>query len=91
MFARAGIQTNDFLMNYMLDAIETPLSSVDEKFAELASFSPGGAPTVEAINKVFPQTESKKISSRKKSEYDTSKLIKEWVNEHDRLYVEFEV
>lgn len=91
MFGRIGIQTNDFLMNYMLDAIESPLSDVEKKFEKLYSVSESGVPTIEAINSVFPQAEAKKVTSKKKSEYDTSRLIKEWINEHDRLYVEFEV
>ena len=91
MFSRVGIQTNDFLMNYMLDVIDIPLSAVENKFSELAGISQNQFPTIEAIGSVFPQTKSKKVSYKKKSEYDTSRLIKEWINEHERLYVEFEV
>ncbi|MDD3803588.1 MAG: DnaA/Hda family protein [bacterium] len=91
MFANLGIQVNDFLMNYMLDSIESPLSAVEDQFKELALISPNRVPTIESIDRLFPQAESKKTASRKKSEYDTSQLIKEWINEHDRLYVEFEV
>ena len=91
MFSRVGIQTNDFLMNYMLDVIDIPLSAVENKFSELAGISQNQFPTIEAIGSVFPQTKSKKVSYKKKSEYDTSLLIKEWINEHERLYVEFEV
>ncbi|MGE3062391.1 MAG: DnaA/Hda family protein [bacterium] len=91
MFSRLGIQTNDFIMNYMLDTIESPLSSIEKQFAQLSQNLSEGVPTIEAIDRIFPPVESKKVASKKKGEYDTSRLIKEWINEHDRLYVEFEV
>lgn len=88
--ARFGLTVNDFIMNYLLDYIDVPLSRTEEYFSKLSALTGGVQPTIEQIQSVFPQAESKKAPAAKRSEYDTSRLLKEWLNEHDRLYVEFE-
>jgi len=88
--ARYGLTVNDFIMNYMLDFIDVPLSQTDEYIKKIAEASKGMLPSIELIQSIFPQGSVKKATISKKSEYDTSRLVKDWLNEHDRLYVEFE-
>ncbi|MDI6699779.1 MAG: DnaA/Hda family protein [bacterium] len=84
-----GIKLNDLLFNFLLDYVSLPLSEIDRYFVELKKYQ--NNITEEIIKKVFPTGMVKKREVVKKGEFDSSKLIKEWINDTDRLYVEFEV
>jgi len=83
-----GIEHNETILNYILDNSSIPLSKVGENIKKLKEISGGSLPTIDQIHQVFPKREQKKPSARKPG-FDTSNLIKEWINQHDRLYVEF--
>ncbi|MEJ5307914.1 MAG: AAA family ATPase [candidate division WOR-3 bacterium] len=89
LLLKYGIKINDFLFNFLLDYVTTPLSEIERYFLELKKYETNI--TEELIKKIFPSGTIKKREFVKKGGFDSSKLIKEWINDTDRLYVEFEV
>lgn len=89
LLLKYGIKINDFLFNFLLDYVTTPLSEIEKYFLELKKYEMNV--TEDLIKKIFPSGTIKKREFVKKGEFDSSKLIKEWINDTDRLYVEFEV
>ncbi len=86
---RYEISINEIMLNYLIDYISLPLSQVEEYIKKLKELTQDGLPDINQIHAVFPKREKKK-TVLKKSQFDTSKMIKDWFNDHDRLYVEFE-
>uniref|UniRef100_A0A7C3J5P3 DUF815 domain-containing protein n=1 Tax=candidate division WOR-3 bacterium TaxID=2052148 RepID=A0A7C3J5P3_UNCW3 len=89
LLQKYGIKLNDIIFNFLLDYVSIPLSEIEKYFVELQKYQ--NNINEEIIKKVFPAGTVKKREFVKKGEYDSSKLIKEWINDTDRLYVEFEV
>lgn len=89
LLLKYGIKINDFLFNFLLDYVTTPLSEIEKYFLELKKYEMNV--TEDLIKKIFPSGTIKKREFVKKGEFDSSKLIKEWISDTDRLYVEFEV
>ncbi|MEO0281627.1 MAG: hypothetical protein ABIN05_04690 [candidate division WOR-3 bacterium] len=89
LLLKYGIKMNDLLFNFLLDYVTTPLSEIEKYFLELKKYEM--SITEDLIKKVFPSGTIKKREYIRKGEFDSSKLIKEWISDTDRLYVEFEV
>ena len=90
MMQKYGIEINEIMLNYMIDYISVPLSQLESYMKQLSEAVNGGIPTMNQIHAIFPKKEEKKTIAHKKSQFDTSKLIKDWKSDQDRLYVEFE-
>lgn len=83
-----GIKMDDILFNFLLDYDNTSLSESEKYFMELKKYE--NNITREVIKYIFPSGVKKRQDFIKKGEFDTSRLLKEWLNDTDRLYVEFE-
>ncbi len=83
-----GIKMDDILFNFLLDYDNTSLSESEKYFMELKKYE--NNITREIIKSIFPSGVKKRQDFIKKGEFDTSRLLKEWLNDTDRLYVEFE-
>lgn len=90
MLQKYGIEINEIMLNYMIDYVSVPLSVLETYMKQLSEAVGTGIPTMNNIHTIFPKKEEKKAVSHRKSQFDTSKLIKEWRSNQDRLYVEFE-
>ncbi len=89
MLSNYNIPVDEIMLNYIVDNVSVPLSQADENIRELSEITKGNIPNINQIHQVFPKREKIKIKSMK-NKFDTSNLIKTWINEQDRLYVEFE-
>ena len=89
MLSNYNIPVDEIMLNYIVDNVSVPLSQADKNIKELSEITKGNIPNINQIHQVFPKKEKIKIKSMK-NKFDTSNLIKFWINEQDRLYVEFE-
>ncbi len=89
MLSNYNVPVDEIMLNYIVDNVSVSLSQADKNIRELSKITNGTIPNINQIHQVFPKKEKIKIKSMK-NKFDTSNLIKFWINEQDRLYVEFE-
>ncbi len=89
MLSNYNIPVDEIILNYIVDNVSVSLSEADKNIRQLSEITNGKIPNINQIHQVFPKKEKIKIRSMK-NKFDTSNLMKFWINEQDRLYVEFE-